>query len=155
MRNAALLALPFVFGCAGQPKPTTAEPQQVFVPAATASAASSPSSEAQAPERATIPERDWTNRPPATAEEKAMAERSFQAGRAHALKNEWPEACAAFRESMDYDPAMGTLLNLANCTEKLGNHEETCRLFRLARDYPSANDARRQFAARRVIDLGC
>jgi hypothetical protein len=50
----------------------------------------------------------------------ASAERLFADGRAAMRRKEHSIACAKFADSQRLDPAVGTLLNLAECEEKLG-----------------------------------
>ncbi|MEJ7729010.1 MAG: tetratricopeptide repeat protein [Polyangiaceae bacterium] len=54
------------------------------------------------------------------AEDKASAEALFEAGRALLAERRYLEACTKLSASQNLDPAVGTLLNLAECYEKLG-----------------------------------
>jgi tetratricopeptide (TPR) repeat protein len=62
----------------------------------------------------------WAAEPARADDAAASAQVLFD--QATALKNEerWAEACPKFDASYKLDPALGTLLNLANCYEKLG-----------------------------------
>src|SRR5262245_62214330 len=51
---------------------------------------------------------------------KAAAEALFQAGRAHVERGEIADACKKFEASQSLDPALGTMLHLADCYERLG-----------------------------------
>lgn len=51
---------------------------------------------------------------------KAEAEALFQAGRELANQGKTEEACAKYDASQQLDPALGTLLHLADCYEKIG-----------------------------------
>lgn len=58
--------------------------------------------------------------PPATGDKPAQAEKLFREGRA-LLKADLPQqACPKFRQSHALEPALGTLLNLADCEERTG-----------------------------------
>lgn len=50
----------------------------------------------------------------------AAAEALFRQGRDDAKRGDFAEACPKFEESYRLDPSPGTLLNLADCSEKLG-----------------------------------
>ncbi|MCE9571991.1 MAG: hypothetical protein K8W52_02425, partial [Deltaproteobacteria bacterium] len=54
------------------------------------------------------------------ADDKALAETMFQEGRKLLATGKLAEACARFEASYKAEPAMGTLLNLGECHEKLG-----------------------------------
>ncbi|HUH02701.1 MAG TPA: hypothetical protein VML75_11965 [Kofleriaceae bacterium] len=56
----------------------------------------------------------------AAPQDKAAAEVAFEAGRQLMADGSYAEACAKFQQSVELDLAIGTLLNLANCHEKLG-----------------------------------
>jgi hypothetical protein len=56
----------------------------------------------------------------AQARDPVAAEALFNEGRALSEKGDDAGACAKFEESLRLDAASGTLLNLANCEEKLG-----------------------------------
>src|SRR5262249_26050543 len=52
--------------------------------------------------------------------DKKAADALFKEGRAAFDKGDYPTACAKFEASLVVDPAIGTLLNLAVCEEKIG-----------------------------------
>jgi len=54
------------------------------------------------------------------ASNRAAAEALFNQGRALAASGRYSEACPKFEASEQLDPGLGTLLNLADCYEKLG-----------------------------------
>lgn len=54
------------------------------------------------------------------ASNRAAAEALFNQGRALAASGKYAEACPKFEASEQLDPGLGTLLNLADCYEKLG-----------------------------------
>ena len=57
---------------------------------------------------------------PARADDAATAQALFDEAMALKAKEQWAEACPKFESSYKLDPALGTLLNLANCFEKVG-----------------------------------
>lgn len=58
-----------------------------------------------------------------------QAESLFHKGRALLAAGKTAEACAAFADSQQIEPAVTTLLNLAGCREKLGQLATAWRLF--------------------------
>ncbi|MBK8259198.1 MAG: hypothetical protein IPK82_41895 [Polyangiaceae bacterium] len=58
--------------------------------------------------------------PTARADDAAAAQVLFDEATALKDKSDWAGACPKFESSYKLDPALGTLLNLANCFEKLG-----------------------------------
>src|SRR4029079_13618987 len=50
----------------------------------------------------------------------ATAETLYQEGRRAAQQKDWDLACKKFKESLDREPAPGTLLNLGDCEERRG-----------------------------------
>jgi len=71
----------------------------------------------------------------ALANDPAAAEALFQAGKGLMDKKNYDEACPKFEASYKLDPAVGTMLNMADCYEKQG---------RLARAWVAWGDARDQ-----------
>lgn len=66
----------------------------------------------------------------------AQAEVLYQEGRRAAQAKDWETACRKLKESLDRDPAPGTLLNLGDCEENrgklldaLGHFQSAARLF--------------------------
>jgi hypothetical protein len=62
----------------------------------------------------------------AASADSAAAEALFREGRDAAKHGDLETACADFAESQRLDPAPGTLLNLAECEEKLGRVASAC-----------------------------
>lgn len=56
----------------------------------------------------------------ADGSDKVAAEALFEQGRSLVADGKYAEACPRFADSQRLDPSPGTLLNLANCYEKLG-----------------------------------
>ncbi len=56
-----------------------------------------------------------------TPADKARADKVFREGREAAKRGEFAQACSLFAESQRLDPTAGTLINLADCSEKLGD----------------------------------
>lgn len=56
---------------------------------------------------------------PARADDAAAAQALFDEATALKAQDQWAKACPKFDSSYKLDPALGTLLNLANCYEKL------------------------------------
>jgi hypothetical protein len=72
----------------------------------------------------------------------ATAEAMFKQGKQLMAAGKLPEACAAFEASQNAEPAISTLLNLANCREKNGELASAWGLFRDAeRQTRSGTDA--------------
>ena len=57
---------------------------------------------------------------PAAFADTPDADTLFRQGRASAEAGDYPHACVAFTESFRLEPALGTLLNLADCEEHVG-----------------------------------
>jgi hypothetical protein len=91
----------------------------------------------------------------------AAADELFERGKELLRAGNWPEACAKFEASMELDPAVGTLLKLAKCSEHDGKlalalHDYQTALA-LNRDKPDQTDARRAeldaFTRAALLDL--
>ncbi len=100
---------------------------------------------------------NWRDRPTASPADRAYAEELFREGRELAQKGNTLEACAKFEESMNADPALGTLMNWADCRERVGQHDIACVLFQQALDWAhdTASNEREQFLANRLAELHC
>lgn len=89
----------------------------------------------------------------ADATDPAAADALFQAGRAAMKSGDYDLARAKFAESQRLDPAPGTLLNLAQCEERLGKIATAVKNYKLAADSFAASDPRVAFARTRIAAL--
>lgn len=101
-------------------------------------------------------------RPPSTTSTPAggsreEAERYFTEARSAMAANRVEEACGLFRKSFEADPAIGTMLNLGDCNEKLGNIPAACNAYRdaEAQARPLGQGDRAELARTRAQNLGC
>jgi tetratricopeptide (TPR) repeat protein len=78
---------------------------------------------------------------PASSNGKVAAEALFEQGRSLMAENKFADACPRFADSQKLDPSPGTLLNLANCYEKLGRTATAWATYREAAS--AANAANR------------
>jgi hypothetical protein len=62
-----------------------------------------------------------------SAESSTAAKQLFDAGRQHAKAGRTEQACAAFAQSLDHQRALGTLMNLAACSERLERFADAWR----------------------------
>jgi hypothetical protein len=91
---------------------------------------------------------------PARARDAVAAEALFDEGRAAAAQGDYVRACDKFAESQRLDPAAGTVLNLADCSERLGRVATAWQLYREAAEILATKDATRAaFARKRAVAL--
>lgn len=83
----------------------------------------------------------------------AAAEALFQEGRRLLKEGEVVEACSKFDESLRLDPAIGTLINVASCQERLGRTATAWQAWRAAADQLPTTDKRRAMAIRHATAL--
>jgi hypothetical protein len=83
----------------------------------------------------------------------AAAEVLFRDGRVAAEAGDTVTACAKFHESQHLDPALGTLLNIADCEEKLGHLATAWTAYEEVAQRLPAEDERRTIAATRSAAL--
>lgn len=81
------------------------------------------------------------------------AEALFNEGRAAANAGDFARACAKFRESNRLDPAPGTVLNLADCEERLGHLATAWTLYRAVTQRVPESDERHTLARARAQAL--
>lgn len=136
-------------GCAAdQPAPQTSEVGVTVLPVTSTATAAPLSYASTKPELAT---------PTATAVDREAAERYFTEARSMMQSGKVELACGLFQRSFDADPALGTLLNLGDCNEKLGNILAACNAYRDAEAQArgAGQDARGEVARSRAEKLGC
>lgn len=147
----ALRVLPFVIviGCAPDRAATPTSEVGVTVLPVSSTTAPAPLGYASATP-------DVHGPPPATRDPVA-AERYFTEARSLLSSGQVEQACALLQKSMDADPALGTMLNLGDCNEKLGNIPAACNAYRdvEAQARGQGQDARGELAPARAEKLGC
>lgn len=92
---------------------------------------------------------------PAAAQsaDRAAADALFREGRAAAEAGQHEKACAKFRESNRLDPAPGTVLNIADCEEKMGRLATAWALYSEVTERLPASDDRHTVAKERAAAL--
>ena len=92
---------------------------------------------------------------PAAAQQvdSASADALFEAGREALDRGDVAVACQRFEESNRLEPAAGTILNLANCREKLGQLASAWQRYREAIQKLPAGDERLELARERATAL--
>ncbi|HLV19259.1 MAG TPA: hypothetical protein VKZ49_00195 [Polyangiaceae bacterium] len=85
--------------------------------------------------------------------DRAGAEALFRAGREAAEKADYETACRRFEESHRLDPAVGTLFNLADCEEHLGEIASAWQRFREVAQRLDPADERASIARQRAEAL--
>jgi hypothetical protein len=83
----------------------------------------------------------------------AGSEWLFREGRALMKKGDFVAACPKLAESLRFDPAVGTLMNLAECEERLGRTASAWQRWEAAADQLPAADRRRATALARARAL--
>ncbi|MCL4752247.1 MAG: hypothetical protein KJ015_18950 [Myxococcales bacterium] len=144
LASAFVLAL---LGLACASDPARSAPSTVVLPEVSPDPSPSPET----------PPRRQAQPAPASPSDAARAEELFRHGRTLMEQGKYAEACEAFAESMRFDPALGTLLNLATCVERSGDTQRACSLFAQARDmaHEKGSVEREKFVATRLSQLGC
>jgi len=90
---------------------------------------------------------------PASRRDPAAAAVLFQEGRVAAKGGDYATACLKFGESYRFDPAVGTLLNIADCSERRGLLAAAWQAFSQAAEQLPKEDRRRQVAEGRAAAL--
>lgn len=80
------------------------------------------------------------------ASDTSTAELLFQKGRAAMVAQDFQAACQLFRESLALDPAVGTLMNLAACEQKVENYATSYQRWQEALIQLEDDDPRRAYA---------
>ena len=84
----------------------------------------------------------------------SRADKLFQDGRKYLTNGDYAQACKAFEQSQDAEPAIGTMLNITLCYEKWGHIATAYRAYTDAeRAARNANDKRASVARRYAIAL--
>ncbi len=87
-------------------------------------------------------------------EEVERANELFKQGRDLVLHGKYAEACPKFKEAQTLRPGVGTLLNLADCYERLGRTASALRTFQKAEaEATEKQDDRATFASERIDAL--
>ncbi len=81
------------------------------------------------------------------------AQALFLAGREAAGRGDHATACAKFQESNRLDPAVGTVFNIGDCSEKLGKTATAWRAFREVQQRLPSSDERVAIAKKRADAL--
>jgi hypothetical protein len=109
---------------------------------------------AATPSTAVVPETAEVDAGVAGADEPtepASADTLFREGRDLVKAGRWAPACDKFAESLSLEPATGTMMNLADCEERLGKlMSARMRWEELVRSLPRTGDPRRDHAQRRL-----
>jgi hypothetical protein len=94
-----------------------------------------------------FPERSWAQ------SQSSVAQRLFEEARVLQSKGQIEEACARFEASEKVEPAVGTLLNLAECAERKGKTATAWQRYRQAATMAARRaDAEREALAQRKSD---
>jgi hypothetical protein len=83
----------------------------------------------------------------------AAAQALFEQARIDVAAGKYDSACPRFRESFRLDPAVGTLLNVADCTERLGLIAAALAYFADALGQLAPQDDRVKYAQARIARL--
>jgi hypothetical protein len=89
----------------------------------------------------------------ARADGNPTADELFRAGKASMARGDVIRACAQFEESLRYESASGTQLNLADCEQRAGHPARSLALFQAARERLPPGDFRLPFADGRIAAL--
>jgi hypothetical protein len=89
----------------------------------------------------------------AQTKDPAAAEELYKNARTAVERNDYQKACPLFAESQRLDPGSGTLLNLANCEEQLGQLASALSHYQEVRDQLPASDKRLSFATTKLAAL--
>ncbi len=90
---------------------------------------------------------------PVARADDATAESLYRDGRRAAVVKDWDLACRKFKESLEREPAPGTMLNLADCEENRGHILAALGHYRVAATKFKAGDERAEFGKQRAAAL--
>src|SRR5262249_16720673 len=90
-----------------------------------------------------------------TGAERAAAESLFQSGTSLMAEQKFAQSCEKFEGSLELDPALGTMLRLADCYDRVGKTASAWATFQDAASLAhTRNEAvREQMATERIADL--
>src|SRR5204863_2674176 len=95
----------------------------------------------------------WAGAAGAQSRDAAGAEWLFREGRALMKQGDLTAACPKLAESLRFDPAVGTLMNLAECEERQGRTASAWQRWGSAADQLPSRDRRRETALERARTL--
>lgn len=153
---ASLVLLVGLFGCAesSSPPPRSAPSPEVSLDVPPLPPPKPITKEPAAPQVPPAPPPDDHDETP-RSRDIAAAEAAFQGAKRAMAAGDFVKACGLFRESLRFDRASGTLLNLAQCEEKVGDRSSALQHYLAAEAEASKNGQRDRaaFARERAAAL--
>lgn len=153
-------ALVVVSACSGSTEPASAPTVDLSLTSVAVVSTAEPETEsANDPAPTTSPTASAEPVPsfsPEVSDNRQRAEALFAEGREAMKRSDFAVACKKFDASLKLDFGLGTLLNLAECTAKLGDLGRACALYdRAAAETRSRGDAREAVVMHNRAALGC